>query len=80
MTVAIPGGLWQAQPTLCAYASALGEQLGARLLVMHADPFIPPTNFSANTTGRVVQQSGCLVLTVNDSASRALTCVARADE
>ena len=33
------------------YASALGERLGAHLLVIHADAFIPPTNFSANTAG-----------------------------
>lgn len=33
------------------YASALGERLGSRLLVMFADPFIPPTDFTANTAG-----------------------------
>lgn len=33
------------------YASALGERFGARLRVIYADPFIPPTDFSANTAG-----------------------------
>lgn len=33
------------------YASSLAERLGARLLVIHADPFIPPTDFTANTAG-----------------------------
>ena len=33
------------------YASALGERFGAHLLVIHADPFIPPTDFTANTAG-----------------------------
>lgn len=33
------------------YASSLAERLGARLLVIYADPFIPPTDFTANTAG-----------------------------
>jgi nucleotide-binding universal stress UspA family protein len=33
------------------YASSLAERLGARLLVIHADPFLPPTDFTANTAG-----------------------------
>lgn len=33
------------------YASSLAERLGARLLVIYAEPFIPSTNFTANTAG-----------------------------
>ncbi|MDP9192750.1 MAG: universal stress protein [Acidobacteriota bacterium] len=33
------------------YASALGARFGARLLVIYADPFIPPTDFTATTAG-----------------------------
>lgn len=33
------------------YASALGERFGAHLLVIYADPFIPPTDFTATTAG-----------------------------
>ncbi|HUP62532.1 MAG TPA: universal stress protein [Thermoanaerobaculia bacterium] len=33
------------------YASALGERLGAHLLVIYADSFIPPTDFTARTAG-----------------------------
>lgn len=33
------------------YASSLAERFGARLLVIHADPFIPPTDFTARTAG-----------------------------
>ena len=33
------------------YASALAARLGAHLLVIYADPFIPPTDFTATTAG-----------------------------
>lgn len=33
------------------YASSLAERVGARLLVIYADPFTPPTDFTANTAG-----------------------------
>ena len=33
------------------YASSLAGRLGARLLVIYADPFIPPTDFTVNTAG-----------------------------
>lgn len=33
------------------YASSLAERFGARLLMIYADPFIPPTDFTANTAG-----------------------------
>lgn len=49
--ILVPTDLSEPAAHALRYASSLGERLGARLLVIHADPFIPPTDFSATTAG-----------------------------
>lgn len=49
--ILIPTDLSESAAHALRYASTLGGRLGARLLVIHADPFIPPTDFTPNTAG-----------------------------
>jgi len=49
--ILVPTDLSEPAAHALRYASALGERLGAPLLVIYADAFIPPTNFTATTTG-----------------------------
>ncbi len=49
--ILVPTDLSEPAAHALRYASALGERLGAHLLVIYADSFIPPTDFTANTTG-----------------------------
>jgi nucleotide-binding universal stress UspA family protein len=49
--ILVPTDLSDAAANALRYASSLAERLGARLLVIYADPFIPPTDFTANTAG-----------------------------
>ena len=49
--ILVPTDLSEPAAHSLRYASALGERLGARLLVMYADSFIPPTDFTATTAG-----------------------------
>ena len=49
--ILVPTDLSEPAAHALRYASALGERLGAHLLVIHADSFIPPTDLTANTTG-----------------------------
>lgn len=46
-----PTDLSEAAAHALRYAGALSERLGAHLLVIYADLFIPPTDFTANTAG-----------------------------
>lgn len=47
--ILVPTDLSGAAAHALRYASSLGERLGARLLVIHADAFVPPTDFTAAT-------------------------------
>lgn len=49
--ILVPTDLSDAAAHALRYASSLAERLGARLLVIYADPFIPPTDFTANSAG-----------------------------
>lgn len=49
--IVVPTDLSEPAAHALRYAGALGERLGARLIVIYADPFIPPTDFTANTAG-----------------------------
>jgi len=49
--ILVPTDLSEPAAHALRYASSLGERLGSRLLVIYADPFIPPTDFTATTAG-----------------------------
>lgn len=49
--ILVPTDLSEPAAHALRYASALSERLGARLLVIHAGLFIPPTDFTATTAG-----------------------------
>jgi len=49
--ILVPTDLSEPAAHALRYASALGERLDARLLVLCADSFIPPTDFTATTAG-----------------------------
>jgi nucleotide-binding universal stress UspA family protein len=51
--ILVPTDLSEAAAHALRYASSLSERLGTRLLVIHADPFIPPTDFTAATAAVV---------------------------
>lgn len=49
--ILVPTDLSEPAAHALRYASSLAERLGARLLVIYADPFIPPTDFTVRTAG-----------------------------
>jgi nucleotide-binding universal stress UspA family protein len=49
--ILVPTDLSEPAAHALRYASAMGERLGARLLVIHVDSFIPPTDLTVNTAG-----------------------------
>ena len=49
--ILVPTDLSEPAAHALRYASALGQRFGAHLLVIYADPFVPPVDFTASAAG-----------------------------
>jgi nucleotide-binding universal stress UspA family protein/osmotically-inducible protein OsmY len=49
--ILVPADFSASSARALRYAAALGERFGAHLLVIHADPFVPPVDFTIATAG-----------------------------
>lgn len=65
--ILVPTDLSEPAAHALRYASSLGERLGARLLVVHADSFIPPTDFTATTAGVFELSRDAMIVTATDA-------------
>jgi len=64
--ILVPTDLSEPAAHALRYASALGERLGAHLLVIHADSFIPPTDFTATTEGVFQISRDAMIVTAGE--------------
>ena len=65
--ILVPTDLSEPAAHALRYASALGERLGARLLVIYADSFIPPTDFTATTAGVFQLSRDAMIVTAREN-------------
>lgn len=68
--ILVPTDLREPAAHALRYASSLGERLGAQLLVIHADSFIPPTDFTATTAGVFELSRDAMIATAREDLQK----------